>query len=160
MSRGKVRRGCPVVFFEKRCSENMQQIDRRTPMLKCDFNATLLKLHFDMGVLLSICCILPKHLFLRTLLNGCLWKVMITYLIVAFVTNRYIKWITFENHMPVVKAKKNKKQNKAKQNKTTKIKQIKFFHYATKCDLKNATVYLASLKLVVNKLRWKLFRSI
>ena len=130
MSRGKVRRGCPVVFFEKRCSENMQQIDRRTPMLKCDFNATLLKLYFDMGVLLSICCILPKHLFLRTLLNGCLWKVMITYLIVAFVTNRYIKWITFENHMPVVKAKEktNKKtkktQNKAKQNKTSKIKQI------------------------------------
>ena len=57
--------------------------------------------------------------------------------------------------MPVIKAKKKqkKKTNKAKQNKTTKIKQIKFFHYATKCDLKNATVYLASLKLVVNKLR-------
>ena len=56
--------------------------------------------------------------------------------------------------MPVVKAKKKKqKKNKAKQNKTTKIKQTKFFHYATKCDLKNATVYLASLKLVVNKLR-------
>ena len=149
MSRGKVRRGCPVLFFEKRCSENMQ----------C--NATLLKLHFDMGVLLSICRILWKHLFLRTLLNGCLWQIMITYLIVAFVTNRYIKWITFENHMPVIKAKKNKKKtNKAKQHKTTKIKQIKFFHYATKCDLKNATVYLASLKLVVNKLRWKLFRLI
>ena len=24
--------------LEKRCSENMQQIYRRTPMLKCDFN--------------------------------------------------------------------------------------------------------------------------
>ena len=122
MSRGKVRRGCPVVFFEKRCSENMQQIDRRAPMLKCDFNATLLKLHFDMGVLLSIYCILSKHLFLRTLLNGCLWKIMITYLIVAFVTNRYIKWITFENHMPVVKANKKQKtkQSKTKQNNKNK----------------------------------------
>ena len=40
--------------FIKRCSENMQQIYRRTPMLKCDFNkvtATLLKSHFSMGVL-------------------------------------------------------------------------------------------------------------
>ena len=122
MSRGKVRRGCPVVFFEKRCSENMQQIDRRTPMLKCDFNATLLKLHFDMGVLLSIYCILSKHLFLRTLLNGCLWKIMITYLIVAFVTDRYIRWITFENHMPVVKANKKQKtkQSKTKQNNKNK----------------------------------------
>ena len=44
-------RGVP----RKRCSENMQQIYRRTPMLKCDFNkaaATLLKSHFGMGVLL------------------------------------------------------------------------------------------------------------
>ena len=41
--------------LSKRCSENMQQIYRRTPMLKCDFNkvvATLLKSHVGMGVLL------------------------------------------------------------------------------------------------------------
>ena len=25
-------------FLKKRCSENMQQIYRRTPMQKCDFN--------------------------------------------------------------------------------------------------------------------------
>ena len=44
-------RGVP----RKRCSENMQQIYRRTPMPKCDFNKlleTLLKSHFGMGVLL------------------------------------------------------------------------------------------------------------
>ena len=43
-------RGVP----RKRCSENMQQMYRRTPMRKCDFNkvATLLKSHFGMGVLL------------------------------------------------------------------------------------------------------------
>ena len=34
----------------KRCSENMQQIYRRTLMSKCDCKATLLKPHFDMGV--------------------------------------------------------------------------------------------------------------
>ena len=28
----------PEVFLVKRCPENMQQIYRRTPMLKCDFN--------------------------------------------------------------------------------------------------------------------------
>ena len=42
--------------LRKRCSENMQQIYRRTPMPKCDFNkvalATLLKSQFRMGVLL------------------------------------------------------------------------------------------------------------
>ena len=51
----------------KRFSENMQQIYRRTPMPKCDFNtvaATLLKSHFGMGVLLQICCISSEHLSL------------------------------------------------------------------------------------------------
>ena len=41
--------------LKKRCSGNMQQIYRRTPMQKCDFNkvaATLLKSPFDMGVFL------------------------------------------------------------------------------------------------------------
>ena len=32
---------------------------------------TLLKSHFDMGVLLWICCIFSEHLFLRTPLDGC-----------------------------------------------------------------------------------------
>ena len=36
--------------FRKRCSENMQQIYRRTPMSKCEFN----KVHFGIGVLLRI----------------------------------------------------------------------------------------------------------
>ena len=57
--------------LKKRCSENIQQMYWRTPVAKCDFNkvampsnfietalrhgsspATLLKSHFDMGVLL------------------------------------------------------------------------------------------------------------
>ena len=37
--------------LKKRCSENMQQIYRRTPMPKCDFNKVALS-HFGMGVLL------------------------------------------------------------------------------------------------------------
>ena len=43
-------------------------------MPKCDFNKvalTLLKSHFGMGVLLSICCIFSENLFLRTPLDGC-----------------------------------------------------------------------------------------
>ena len=63
--------GCPKQpsrgVFRKMCSENTQQIYRRTPMLKCD----LLNSHFDMGVFLWICCIFSEHLFLRTLLDGC-----------------------------------------------------------------------------------------
>ena len=44
----------PRGILNKRCSENMQQIYRRTPMPKYDFNnvATLLKSHFGMGTLL------------------------------------------------------------------------------------------------------------
>ena len=35
--------------------------------------ATLLKSHFGMAVLLQICCIFSKNLFLRTPLDGCFW---------------------------------------------------------------------------------------
>ena len=40
--------------FRKKFSENMEQIYRRTPTPKCDFNkvATLLKSYFGMGVFL------------------------------------------------------------------------------------------------------------
>ena len=51
-SQKQLSRGAPGT----RCSGNMQQIYRRTPMSKCDFDkvakATLLKSHFGMGVLL------------------------------------------------------------------------------------------------------------
>ena len=42
-------------------------------MPKCDLNkiaATLLKLHFGMGVLLYIYCIFSENIFLRTPLDG------------------------------------------------------------------------------------------
>ena len=45
----------------KRYSENMQQIYRRTPMPKCDFNK----------VAKQLCWIFSEHLFLRTPLGGC-----------------------------------------------------------------------------------------
>ena len=38
--------------LKKRCSENMQQIYRRTLMLKCDFNKVAMKSRFGMGGLL------------------------------------------------------------------------------------------------------------
>ena len=42
-------------------------------------NATLLKLHFSMGVLLYICCIFSEHLFLRTPLGGCFYNIQLKY---------------------------------------------------------------------------------
>ena len=61
--------------LRKRCSENIQQTYKRTPMSKCNFNkvakATSLKSHFGMDVLLYICWIFLEHLFLRILLDGC-----------------------------------------------------------------------------------------
>ena len=35
--------------------------------------ATLLKSHFDMGILMQICCILSEHFFLGAPLGGCFW---------------------------------------------------------------------------------------
>ena len=45
----------------KRCSENMQQIYKKTLMPKCDFNK----------VKKLICCIFSEHLFIRTPMEGC-----------------------------------------------------------------------------------------
>ena len=55
--------------LRKSCSEDMQQVYRRTPLPKFNFNevATLLKSHF----VLQICCILSENLFLKTPLDGC-----------------------------------------------------------------------------------------
>ena len=43
----------PRGVLRKKCSENIQQIYRRTPMPKCDFNK------------------LSEHVFIRTLLEDC-----------------------------------------------------------------------------------------
>ena len=40
------------VVLRTRYSENMEQMYKRTPMPKCDFNKVALKSHFGMGVLL------------------------------------------------------------------------------------------------------------
>ena len=59
-------------LLRKWYSENMQQIYRRTPMSKCEFN----KLHFGIGAILyikSAACIFSEHIFLRTPLDGCFW---------------------------------------------------------------------------------------
>ena len=56
----------------KRCSENMQQIYRRTPMSNCELN----KLHFSMCVLLHMrfsACIFSEHIFLRIPPDVCFW---------------------------------------------------------------------------------------
>ena len=42
----------PKGVSTKRCSENLQQIYRRPPMPKCNFNKVPLQSHFGMGVLL------------------------------------------------------------------------------------------------------------
>ena len=51
--------------LRKRYPENMQQMYRRT----C--KATLLKPHFDMGIVLQICCIFSEYLFLGIPTGGC-----------------------------------------------------------------------------------------
>ena len=55
--------------FKKRCSENMQQVYRRTPMSKCDFNEVVKKI---IEITLWRGCF-PVN-FLRTPLERCLCK--------------------------------------------------------------------------------------
>ena len=64
-SRGVVR---------KRCSENMQQVYRRTPMPKCDFNSNFVEITLGHGCSLQICCIFFEQFFLETPLSSCFWN--------------------------------------------------------------------------------------
>ena len=41
----KAQKQPPRGVLKERCSENMQQFYRRTPMLKCDFNKIISQLH-------------------------------------------------------------------------------------------------------------------
>ena len=56
--------------LRKKCSVNMQQIYRRTPMPKYDFNKVALHATF--------CCIFSEHLFLRTHPDGCFCSSLVT----------------------------------------------------------------------------------
>ena len=62
------------VVFKKRCSENMQQIYRRTPIPKCDFNKVASQFWHDCSPvnLLRIF----RTPFLKTPLDGCFWIVL------------------------------------------------------------------------------------
>ena len=62
--------------LRKRYSKNMQQIYRRAPMPNCDCD---FKSHFDVSVLLEICCIFSEHFFLWIPLEGCFCQLRITY---------------------------------------------------------------------------------
>ena len=69
-----VRRNLPEVFlvkaFLKICSKFIGEHLCRTA-ISIKLKATLLKLHFGMGVLQYIRCIFSEHLFIRTSLDGC-----------------------------------------------------------------------------------------
>ena len=64
--------------LRKRCSENMQQIYRRTLMQKFDFNKVVKQLNWnDISASVFSCiiyCIFSKHLFLRTPVDECFWE--------------------------------------------------------------------------------------
>ena len=55
----------------------MQQIYRRTPMPKWDFNkvaSSFIRITLRHGCSLKICCIFSVHLLLRTPLDSCFWN--------------------------------------------------------------------------------------
>ena len=65
-------------FLREGCSENIQQICRRTPMPRCDFDRVA---HFGMSVPLYICCIFSEcfsweHVWCAAsnfITKSCLW---------------------------------------------------------------------------------------
>ena len=62
--------------IKKSCSENMQQIYRRTPMPKCDFNKVALELYWNCTSKWVLSCkfaVSFQTLFLRTPLDCCFW---------------------------------------------------------------------------------------
>ena len=60
--KNRIQNQPPIGVLWKSCCENMQQIYRRTPMQKCDFNKVAL--HFGMGVWVFSCKFL--HIFRKT----------------------------------------------------------------------------------------------
>ena len=73
-----VQKQQPTGVLKKRCSENMQQIYRRAPMPKCDFNKAALLCNFIEIALRHRCSLVNllhifRHLFLGTPLGGCFW---------------------------------------------------------------------------------------
>ena len=70
----QLRSSHPEVFLRqavlKICSNFSGEYPCRTA-ISIKLHAVLLKPHFGMSVLLSICCIFSEHLFLKTPLDGC-----------------------------------------------------------------------------------------
>ena len=68
----------PEVFLGKGILKTCSKITGEHPyrsVIYCE--ATLLKSHFGMGVLLWIYCIFSEQLFLGTPLSGCFWEFMV-----------------------------------------------------------------------------------
>ena len=60
------RRTPPEMFLEKRCSENLQQIYRKTPIPKCGWN------HTSAWVFINS-CVFSEYIFLKTPPEVCFW---------------------------------------------------------------------------------------
>ena len=73
----QLRSSHPEVFLRqavlKICSNFSGEYPCRTA-ISIKLHAVLLKPHFGMSVLLSICCIFSEHLLLKTHLDGCVWQ--------------------------------------------------------------------------------------
>ena len=74
----KTQKQPPRGIPRKRCSEDMQQIYRRTPMLKCDFNKVASQIYWNRTSTWVLSCKFAaqflEQLFLRTPLGCCFWK--------------------------------------------------------------------------------------
>ena len=82
----------------------MQQIYRRTPIPKCDFNKFARQLHeslhLGMGILLETWCIFSEHLFIRTTMEHCFWKLEVSKsYFMKFQTEKIISGLSCGNYL-------------------------------------------------------------
>ena len=73
-------RGVP----RKKCSENMQQIYRRAPMPKCDFNSNFIEITLRYGYSPVNILHIFRTPFLRAPLNGNFWRCIASLTFISF----------------------------------------------------------------------------
>ena len=82
-------RSHPEVFIRKRCSENKQQMYRRTPMPKCDFNKVALQLYIEITLSHRCSAVNSLHFFRTPFLeNTSGW------LLLSFLYHRFGSWLS------------------------------------------------------------------
>ena len=93
------------VFLKKSCPKNMQQIYRRTPLPKCDFNKVALQLYcnfIEIALLHGYSPVNLLHIFRTTFLKDTSGRLLLYFTLEVFELS-ILKWISLIEHCSFVK---------------------------------------------------------